>query len=142
MNLEKLRNQLIEFEGIRFRPYRCTAGKLTIGVGRNLDDVGISVEEAYFLLDNDIKAVVASLNKYPFFTALEGDDVRQRVLVDMAFNLGVRGLLEFRQTLAAVEAKDFGLAARLMLASKWAGQVGRRARILSEMMRSGLDKVK
>ena len=123
---------------MRLKPYRCTAGKLSIGIGRNLDDVGISEDEAHFLLDNDINRVIVALaSALPWF--VEMDEVRQRVLVDMGFNLGVPGLLKFKNTLAAVERKDYEAAAKGMLASKWARQVKGRAETLARWMRSGSD---
>jgi len=73
----------------------------------------------------------------PWFTQL--DDVRQRVLLDMAFNLGAQGLLQFRLTLDAVRTGRYQQAATMMLESQWAGQVGQRARRLSQMMATGKD---
>jgi hypothetical protein len=58
VNLHRLQKQLIRHEALRLKPYRCSADKLTIGIGRNLDDVGITEEEAYFLLGNDISRVI------------------------------------------------------------------------------------
>lgn len=138
MNRDRLRKQLVAHEGLRLKPYRCTAGKLTIGVGRNLDDVGITEDEAMVLLDGDIARVEAQLRSaVPCFGSL--DDVRQRVLADMAFNLGVGGLLKFRLMLAAVEARRFEAAAAEMHASTWAGQVGEREVTLARMMWGGAD---
>jgi lysozyme len=119
------------------KPYRCTAGKLTIGVGRNLDDCGISQKEAYALLDNDIRNCEQQLlDEIPvIYNAL--DEVRQSVLLNMCFNLGLKGLLGFNNTLAFIAAGDWERAANGMLASKWAKQVGLRAIELSEMMRKG-----
>jgi lysozyme len=138
MNYDRLRRQLRLHEGLRLDPYRCTAGKLSIGIGRNLDDVGISMAEAFVMLDADIARAERDLDRrLPWWREL--DEVRQRVLVDMCFNLGVGGLLTFKNTLAAIHEGDFARAARGMLASRWASQVGRRADRLAEMMRSGID---
>jgi lysozyme len=138
MDRAVLVRQLRLHEGERLRPYRCTAGKLTIGVGRNLEDRGITAEESAHLLLNDVRAVEQSLAKaLPWFTQL--DDVRQRVLLDMAFNLGTQGLLEFRRTLEAVRTGRYQQAAAMMLESRWAGQVGQRAQRLSQMMATGQD---
>lgn len=138
MNRARLKLQLVHHEGIRLKPYHDSVGKLTIGVGRNLDDVGITNLEAKVLLENDIERVEAELlAKLPVYAAL--DDVRQRVLMDMAFNMGVAGVLGFTQMLQAINLRDFGDAAREMLDSKWAKQVGPRAVELAEMMRSGQD---
>jgi lysozyme len=130
--------QLRLHEGERLKPYRCTAGKLTIGVGRNLEDRGITAEESAMLLANDIAAVERELQRaLPWVTKL--DEVRQRVLLDMAFNLGIVGLLNFKRTLAAVQAGQYQQAATMMLDSRWAGQVGKRAERLSRMMATGKD---
>jgi len=98
---------LIHHEGMpvthgRCMPYRCTAGKLTIGVGRNLDDRGISEEEAFYLLDNDIADCVTDLQSHlSWFNRL--DDVRKAVLVDMCFNLGIGRMMKFENMLAAAK---------------------------------------
>ena len=136
MNIETLRAELMRDEGVRLKPYQDSVGKLTIGVGRNLDDVGISQDEVANLLDNDIKRTMAELDKsLPWWRNL--DEVRQRVLLNMAFNLGVAGLLGFKNTLAAIQNDKWGEAADGMLASKWAKQVGGRAQRLAVMMRTG-----
>jgi lysozyme len=135
--LERIKEQLIRHEGLRLKPYRCTAGKLTIGIGRNLDDCGISQKEAYVLLENDIQNCEQQLlDEIPeIYNAL--DEVRKSVLLNMCFNLGIGGLLGFNNTLAFIAAGDWERAANGMLASKWAKQVGRRAIELSELMRKG-----
>jgi lysozyme len=123
-------------EGERLKPYRCTAGKLTIGVGRNLDDRGITREESAMLLDNDIRLLEIELFRaLPWASAL--DDVRQRVLLDMAFNLGLPGLLQFKRTLEAIRTGQYQQAATMMLDSLWARQVGQRAERLARMMATG-----
>jgi lysozyme len=131
---DALRAQLIRHEGLRLRPYIDTVGKTTIGVGRNLDDRGISESEALFLLDNDIDMSIDELRaRFEWFDELS--EVRQRVLVDMAFNLGITKLLGFKRTLAAIKRGDYVAAAAGMMASKWATQVKRRAHRLAAMMR-------
>lgn len=131
-----LRDELTRDEGLRLKPYRCTAGKLSIGVGRNLDDVGISKSEALAMLDADIERTAAELDRrLPWWRHL--DEVRQRVVLNMAFNLGVSGLIGFRRTLAAISAGKFEDAASEMLRSKWAEQVGERAQRLAAMMARG-----
>jgi lysozyme len=125
---------LVRHEGLRTKPYRDTVGKLTIGVGRNLDDVGISEAEALVLLDTDINHCFRELTRaLPFFGSLSSD--RQNVLIDMAINLGVAGLLGFKKMIRHLEHSDFKGAASEMLDSKWARQNGARATELSEMMR-------
>ena len=135
--LKLIKEQLIRHEGLRLKPYRCTAGKLTIGIGRNLEDCGISQTEAYVLLENDIQNCEKQLlDEIPeIYNSL--DEVRKSVLLNMCFNMGIKGLLSFKNTLAFVAAGDWERAANGMLASKWAKQVGRRAIELSELMRKG-----
>lgn len=122
-------------EGFSRTVYRCTANKQTIGHGRNLDDVGISRVEAEFLLKNDIDRAKACLVNEPYWAKL--DDVRQAVLIDMVFNLGWAGFSAFVRMRDALCKSDFTMAAAEMMASRWAAQVGRRARRLSDMMRTG-----
>jgi lysozyme len=120
-------------EGLRLKPYVDSVGKLTIGVGRNLTDVGISQDEAEYLLRNDIAAAELLLDRsIGWWRTL--DEVRQRVLINMAFNLGPR-LLDFQVTLGRIQARNFEGAAESMLQSKWAQQVGPRAQRLAELMR-------
>ncbi len=123
-------------EGVRLKPYRDTVDKLTIGTGRNLDDVGISDAENDYLLINDIHRVERDLDQYlPWWRGL--DDVRQRVLANMCFNLGIGKLLGFKQTLQLIQSDQYEAAARAMLTSKWASQVKQRAVRLANMMRIG-----
>lgn len=138
--MDRLAAQLTLHEGLRLKPYRDTVGKLTIGVGRNLTDKGISRQEAEILLDDDMDEVIIGLAKrLPWFSTL--DPIRSRVLIDMAFNLGVDGLLEFKNTLWYVQHGHYGAAAIAMLQSKWARQVGRRADTLSKMMATGQEVI-
>lgn len=148
--------ELVRDEGERFKVYRCTAGKRTIGVGRNLDDVGISAAEtarlgitvasaiargisqsqSRDLLANDIDRCERDLDRnLSWWRQLDG--VRQRILLNMCFNLGIRSLLGFRNTLAAIEDGLYEHAARGMEASLWHRQVGARAVRLEAMMRTG-----
>lgn len=131
-----LREQLIRDEGIRLKAYYDTMGKITVGVGRNLTDKGLSQDEALYLLDNDIReAQNGVLTVLPWTVGL--DEPRMAVLINMAFNLGLRGLLSFRKTLEAIAKADYDDAAKHMLDSDWAEQVGKRATRLAEQMRSG-----
>jgi len=135
--MNRIKAQLVRHEGLRLKPYLCTAGKLTIGIGRNLEDRGISQKEAYAMLEQDIVDCEQRLidEIHQIYTKL--DEVRQSVLLNMCFNLGIKGLLEFKNTLAFIDAGDWERAANGMLASKWAKQVGMRAIELSELMRKG-----
>jgi lysozyme len=131
---------LIRHEGIRLRPYRDTRHKLTIGVGRNLDDVGVTRAEALMLLNNDIARVRREVEgAFSWFSGL--NPVRKDVVLDMVFNLGLTRFRRFKKTIAAIMAKDWEKAAREMLNSQWAKQVGRRARELAAMMNRGKYEV-
>jgi lysozyme len=128
--------QLVLHEGLRLTPYVDTVGKITIGIGRNLTDRGITEAQAYAWLDEDIAVAVRELTaRFPWFAAL--DEIRRRVLIDMHINLGMQRLKGFRQFLGYVEAQDYRKAAEEMLASRWATQVGGRATRLAGMMRTG-----
>lgn len=135
--IQSLDQLLIDDEGLKLKPYRDSVHqKLTIGVGRNLDDVGISREEAMFLFRNDRdRAKDAVRNRLPW-TEFH-DPVRRAVLISMAFQMGINSLLDFKLTLKAVEARRYEDAAEHMLDSRWAKQTPARARRLAEMMRTG-----
>jgi len=136
MNRDDLRSMLVLHEGLRLKPYKCTAGKVTIGVGRNLDDKGITQAEAFALLENDIDEVCRELDQvWPWWRQMT--DPRQQVLADMCFNLGLGRLKGFVNTLAFMKAGEYDKAADGMLASLWASQVGTRAQRLARMMREG-----
>jgi len=136
MTRQDLEKQLIDHEGLRLKPYTCPAGKTTIGVGRNLDDLGISKQEAMEMLRHDILRVEMGLEKVvPGFLALSSR--RRASLVDMCFNLGMTRFINFKNMLTAIAVGDFALAADEMLASRWAEQVGQRAHTLAAMMREG-----
>jgi len=132
------RQQLILHEGWRLKPYVDTVGKITIGVGRNLTDRGISASECDLLLAHDMDAVLRELPaRCPWFDNLDG--IRQRGVADLCFNVGLPKFLLFHDTIHAIQRDDFTGAARQMLASKWAEQVGARAQRLAQMMASGED---
>lgn len=134
--MTELENQLIRHEGKKLKPYRDTVGKLTIGVGRNLDDVGISEDEVLYLLHSDIYNAKQNLSKWlPWTDKL--DRVRNDVLVNMTFNMGIGGLLKFKNMLSFLEQRNYERAAREMLNSKWAIQVGQRGYELSKQMETG-----
>ena len=133
MTDDKLIQRVIKHEGFMLKPYRCPAGKLTIGVGRNLDDVGITRDEALFMLENDLDRCHQECLK-SFFWYGEMDADRQGVIQEMCFNLGINRLKSFKKMLLACEMGNYELAAREMLSSRWAIQVGKRAETLSKIM--------
>ena len=144
---QPLQEQLILHEGLRLEPYKCTADKWTIGVGRNLEDRGITQTElinflkregitkdtAMRWLENDLRRIKHQLADYKWYRSLS--DNRRNVLVDMCFNLGLRGLLSFQRMIQAIKSQNFDIAAEEMLDSRWSEQVGKRAERLAEMMR-------
>lgn len=142
---KRLKEQLTLHEGYKRSPYKDSVGKLTIGIGHNLDDNGLPapIIDALFLFD--VEQVTAQLQRHlPWIFGL--DEVRQRVLFDMCFNLGILKLLKFKNTLAAVRRGDYEVAADMMMDSLWATQVGDgpggtydRAERLATMMRTGQD---
>tara|TARA_B100000287_G_scaffold21671_1_gene21361 strand:+ start:276 stop:821 length:546 start_codon:yes stop_codon:yes gene_type:complete len=155
-NREALIDQLILHEGMELQVYKDHLGIDTIGVGRNLEDRGVTDGElafmnmlkaeiyeqgitethARFLLANDIDIVEKELsNAHPCISGI--GDVRIRVLLDMGFNLGVPRLNKFKNMWKAVHDRDFSLAAVEMLDSRWASQVGQRAIRLANAMRDG-----
>jgi lysozyme len=130
--LEQLRRD----EGLRLIAYKDTLGKVTIGYGRCLDTEGITRDEAEFLLHNDVIAKSEELARaLPWVAQL--DDARRGVLQNLTFNIGLHGLLEFRNTLALIQAGKYADAADALLKSKWAEQVGARAHRLALQMSTG-----
>lgn len=123
-------------EGYREKPYKCSAGKLTIGVGRNLEDKGLSRDEIIYLLNNDYKECEEDIVRtYPWAGNL--DEVRLSVLINMRFNLGAIGLSKFKKFLAFMRSGDYKSASLEMLDSRWAIQTGVRAKRLSKMILTG-----
>ena len=123
------------YEGLSVMPYKCPTGHLTIGYGHNLEN-GISKEAAEFILEQDMAAAEKSVTKqFAWWKRL--NEVRQFVLVDMCFNMGLGKLCTFKKMLSAVQRGDYTAAANEMLSSRWAVQVGRRAKELAEMMKTG-----
>ncbi len=156
-NAENFVNKLIAHEGLRLQVYQDTLGIDTVGIGRNLEDRGITKEEldwmdipnidavyeygiteadAMYLAKNDVQIVEKELVRaHPCVEEL--DAVRQLVLMDMAFNLGVPRLCKFKKMWAAVYENKFDVAAKEMLDSRWANQVKSRATKLAHAMHHG-----
>ena len=148
MTINNISEQLLRDEGVRLlvyddatgipiKPGTHVVGHPTIGIGRALDVHGISMAEALYLNNDDIKDVQNGLlDSLPWLASL--DAVRFSALENMAFNLGVNGLLQFTETLAALKMGNYDMAAHLMLQSEWAKQVGNRAQRLSKQIATGL----
>ena len=135
-----LREQLKREEGLRLKPYKDTLGHWTIGYGHKMlpgePNVRIDLAEAERLLDVDIEKAESGVRQaLPWFDDL--DEARQAVLVSMAFQLGLRGLLGFKRTLRHVELGQYTLAANEMLRSRWAEQTPARAERMSRQMLTG-----
>lgn len=139
MNKDKLIDELIHDEGEILHAYKDSLGYLTIGVGHLIDKAeggSISKAASRFILAEDIDEKIGQLDTHlPWWRGLSEN--RQRVLVNMCFNLGIKGLMGFKMTLAAIQAGDYAEAALRMIASKWATQVGDRAKRLAQMMKDG-----
>lgn len=135
--MNKLQRLLVKHEGMRLKPYEDVLTEdITIGVGRNLDSIGLSEDEVLYLLDNDIqrcdRELLINFKWYP-----ELCRTRQDAMINLCFNLGITRLRTFKKALAAMEAEDYNLAADEFLDSKWADQVGYRALEVSDMIRTG-----
>jgi len=137
--IELATDQIKQDEGLVLHSYADTLGYATIGYGRLVDQRkggGISEDEALYLLKNDVNARLNVLeNAIDFFARL--DDARKAVLLNMSFQLGITGLLKFKNTLAKIEMGDYDGAADNMLKSLWARQTTNRAGRLAEQMRTG-----
>lgn len=135
---ERLFNLLLEDEGLRLKVYKCSRGKWTIGIGRNVEDKGITENEAYGLCHNDITEVMDDLDVLtPRIESLS--EARKLALYSMRFQLGHRGFRGFQKMIAALDEGDFAKTAREMLDSKWAKQDSpERALRLAAMMKTGM----
>ena len=125
INEEFLVEQLKRHEGIRLKPYHCTSNKLTIGIGRNLDDVGISNDEAEYLLRNDIADCIDKAMSLAWFN--DAPEAVQSAVVNLIFNMGFAKLCTFKLTLGHLERGEYELAGAELLNSRYAQQVGQRA---------------
>jgi lysozyme len=130
-----LQNLLIKHEGKKNSPYRDSVGKLTIGIGHNLDDKPISDAACAQILFDDISDARKDARTLAWFNDL--DVVRQDVVLNMVFNMGLNRFLGFKKMISALQAQDYEMAATQMLDSAWSQQVGKRALELARMMVNG-----
>ena len=142
---DEIEEMLIKNEGMMCNLYKCKSDKHTIGVGRNLTDNGISEEESIYLLKNDIKRVYANLDKHwPVWRSFPYK--AQKVCIDLTFNLGINGFMNFRRTRALMEMGMWLQASEELLDSKYTLQVGDRAyrnsAMLSECNQHGKEKLR
>lgn len=122
-------------EGLRLKAYQCTAGKTTIGYGRNLDDKGVSREEAELFLDTDIGECIQDLAEFGWWNKLNAR--RQAALIDLRFCVGSGGFRLFKKMISSIAMGDYEGAADQILDSKFARQTGRRASDLALMIQEG-----
>jgi len=133
--MKQLVEQLKRHEGYRQFPYKDTVGKLTVGIGLNLDDRGLTEWEAEFILRDQLLNIEGRLNMFSWFNIQ--DRVRKDAIINMAFNLGIGGLLNFEKMIMALQNKDYDEAYSEALDSKWATQVGNRANELATQIKTG-----
>lgn len=130
---EKVIADLVRDEGYRQFPYRCTAGRLTIGIGRNIDDVGVSKAEAEYLLVRDILSSTTDLQNIFTEFNIFPDDI-QRVLINMRFQLGFMRFRAFKKMIEAARNRQWSEMARQMKDSSWYKQVPERANRLIKLV--------
>jgi lysozyme len=130
---DKVKDMLIRHEGVVCTLYQCSQSRWTIGAGRNLQDRGITEEEAMYLLDNDIKRVMSQLDEY--WTVWRSfPEKAQLCCVDMTFQMGIKGFMGFRRTRALMEMGMWLEASEELLDSKYAIQTPNRANYNSRQL--------
>ena len=134
-----LQLMILHHEGKRANPYVDSVGKMTIGIGRNLTDKGLSEDEIIHLFNNDVADAIEDV-RHCFSCYDQLSRPRQMVLVDMAFNMGRDSLSKFVRFIGAVHREDWQDASNEMLDSKWAEQVRVRAIVLARMMRDNTSE--
>ena len=136
---DKLIEMLKVHEGVETHAYKCSASKITIGVGRNIDPeggIGLSEDEIDYLLQNDIDRITTELDfENGWFSDL--NEARQDAMIDISFNLGQTRLRKFQKALTAMAQSNWNTAADEFMDSKWSKQVGNRAKELTEIIRTG-----
>ena len=126
-------------EGFRKTLYECTAGKQTIGYGFNLEADGIPEPVARYWLQYNINHLRAVLAGFDFYDGL--DEARKTVLVDMAYQMGVSGMLRFKSMIKDIKVGAWDSAAKSLLDSKYARDSPNRAKRNAETMRTGIIKL-
>ena len=130
-----LKDRIKRHEGLRTEPYMDSLGVLTIGYGRNLDDIGISKEEASYLFESDFDNAQVGASRFSFFEDLSA--ARQGVIIEMIFQLGFAGVSKFRRFIAAIKKEDWEEASYQMMDSRWHDQTKSRCEELAEIFRLG-----
>jgi len=133
--MSKLMNMIKRHEGLKLKPYNCSRGALTIGCGRNLDSMGITEDEALYLLTNDVRRVIEELeSNFTWFKDLSG--ARRDAIIDLCFNIGITSLRLFRNANKSMSECDYEEAHLHYLDSRWADEVGARAIEVCDMIRT------
>lgn len=139
MDMERLQKTLIKHEALKLDLYQCQSLCWTIGVGRNLQDKGISERVAMIMLDEDIEDAISDLTRnLPYFGDLP--ECVKEALVNMVFNMGISRFLQFKKTLAFLKAGKYTKAGNECLDSRWATQVGYRAIEVAALIKLGDDQ--
>lgn len=133
----RLRGMIMMHEDVRERPYTCTSGKLTIGIGRNLTDNGISEDEIELMFSNDLFRVCDEIHRHCPWVFTQGNVPRMHAFIDMIFNLGMPRFLRFNNMIAAASEGDWEKAADEAHDSMWRVQTKGRAKAIIEMIRTG-----
>jgi GH24 family phage-related lysozyme (muramidase) len=137
VDLAKVKALITLHEGLKAFPYVDTVGKITIGVGHNLTDKGLSAKQIDFILGDDIVDTLVFLASHcPWFAAL--DEVRQRAIIDLTFDIQGK-LLGFKNMITALEGSEWNVASTELLNSTFARQTGKRATDLAHMILTGTD---
>ena len=135
----KLTEMLKRHEGVKTHAYKCSASKITVGVGRNIDPkggIGLTEDEIDYLLQNDIDRIISELDfKYEWFSDI--NSARQDAMIDISFNLGQTRLRKFEKALTAMSQNNWSKAADEFMDSKWSNQVGNRAKELTDIIHTG-----
>lgn len=128
---------IAKHEGLRLKPYRCTAGHFTIGYGHNLDAKGIDLKIAHMMLHDDIEE--CKRNAFSTFPKAWNNlnPPRKAVIISMIFTLGHYGFEKFILFIKAINESDFVGASFEMKNSRWYLQARNRVNDLSNIMRSG-----
>lgn len=113
-------------EGLSLKPYLCTAGKITIGIGRNLDDRGITIEEAMIMFQHDINSAITDLTRV-FNEFSKFPEAAQLVFIDMLFQMGLVRFCGFKKMIEYAKALDWKNAAKELMDSNYARQTPSRA---------------
>lgn len=136
MDMTRLQETLTKHEGCKLELYRCTSNKLTIGIGRNIEDNGISMNTAKQMLVEDIGNCIEDLQRNVIFFN-EMPEVVKEALVNMVFNMGITRFLQFKNTLRYLKEKKYKKAGDECLNSRWAQQVGYRALEVAQQIKNG-----